>query len=90
MCGGVITTEPLSGRAPSRKPGSEVDLDAIKWQDRTWAKRDANMPLTDDGACFIISEEECPDPNRQWYFAPIHRMMTGWCASSSPVDGQRT
>ena len=61
----------------AEKPGSEVDLDAIKWQDRTWAKRDANMPLTDDGACFIISEEECPDPNKQWYF----------CSDPSDDDG---
>jgi len=59
-------------RTPSRtvvmqEPGTEVDLEAIGWEERTWAKR-VNADTTDDGACFIVPEDEAPDPSLQWFF----------------------
>ena len=50
------------GKLP--KAGTIVDMEAIGWEERSWAKRDA----TDDGACFIVSDEEAPDPSKQWFF----------------------
>ena len=47
--------------------GSAVDMEAIGWEERTWAKRSESQ-LSDDGACFIVSEDEAPDPNKQWFF----------------------
>ena len=48
-----------------QEPGTRVDLDAIGWEDRTWAKR---ADITDDGACFIVPDDEAPDPSLQWFF----------------------
>ena len=43
-----------------QQPGSEVDPASIDWDKRTWSK-------TDDGACFMVAEDESPDPSKQWY-----------------------
>ena len=52
-----------------REPGTQVDLESIAWiEERTWFKRDPDAPLTEDGACFIVSDEESPDPEKQWFF----------------------
>ena len=51
-----------------REPGTQVDLESIGWEERTWFKRDPDAPLTEDGACFIVSDEESPDPEKQWFF----------------------
>eukprot|EP00325_Prymnesiales_sp_UTEX-LB-985_P029988 CAMPEP_0174733500 /NCGR_PEP_ID=MMETSP1094-20130205/61431_1 /TAXON_ID=156173 /ORGANISM="Chrysochromulina brevifilum, Strain UTEX LB 985" /LENGTH=81 /DNA_ID=CAMNT_0015936163 /DNA_START=98 /DNA_END=340 /DNA_ORIENTATION=+ len=47
--------------------GAKVDLQAIGWEERTWAKR-IEPEVTEDGACFIVPEDESPDPNKQWFF----------------------
>jgi len=47
-------------------PGGRVDMEAIGWEERTWAK--ATLDTTDDGACFIVSDEEAPDPSKEWFF----------------------
>ena len=64
----------------TREPGTQVDLESefrvlisqmesIAWiEERTWFKRDPDAPLTEDGACFIVSDEESPDPEKQWFF----------------------
>jgi len=49
------------------EPGTEVDPETIGWEERQWKKR-KDTPVTDDGACFVISEEEAPDPSKQWFF----------------------
>ena len=59
----------LAGTATMQQvPGSPVDLEAIGWEERSWRKRDSEAPLTDDGACFIVSDDEAPDPSKQWFF----------------------
>ena len=50
------------------EPGTKVDMESIGWEDRTWFKRDPDAPVTDDGACFIVSEDDAPDPEKQWFF----------------------
>lgn len=63
----VVLSSPIPAhqqrRAPvlMQQPGSEVDPKAIGWEQRTWAK-------TDDGACFILTDDEGPDPEKQWFF----------------------
>lgn len=42
------------------EPGTEVDPETIGWEERQWKKR-KDTPVTDDGACFVISEEEAPE-----------------------------
>ena len=49
------------------EPGTKVNPDSIGWEERTWFKRDPDA-VTDDGACFIVSEDEAPDPEKQWFF----------------------
>ena len=49
------------------EPGSEADLESIGWDARTWSKR-SDTEVSDDGACFIVSDEESPDPSKQWFF----------------------
>ena len=50
------------------QPGDIADPqefdDETKWSQAKWAA----SPTTDDGACYIISEDEAPDPNKQWFF----------------------
>ena len=60
---------PIQARAAVRmqEPGSKVDMEAIGWEERTWAKR-TNPETTDDGACFIVPDDESPDPTKQWFF----------------------
>lgn len=51
-----------------QETGTKVDPESIGWEDRKWRKRDPDAPVTDDGACFIVSEDEAPDPSKQWFF----------------------
>ena len=50
------------------EPGTKVNPDSIGWATRKWFKRDPEAPVTDDGACFIVSEDEAPDPAKSWFF----------------------
>ena len=43
-----------------QEPGTSVDLEAIGWEERTWAKR-VQPETTDDGACFIVPDDEAPE-----------------------------
>jgi len=49
------------------EPGTAVDPEGIGWGERQWKKR-TDTPTTDDGACFVISEDESPDLSKQWFF----------------------
>ena len=65
------TPAPSMGRAAAavmQEPGSKVDMEAIGWEERTWKKRNPDAEVTTDGACFIVADEEAPDPSKQWFF----------------------
>lgn len=64
----VAASSSRAAAALMREPGTQVDLESIGWEERTWFKRDPDAPLTEDGACFIVSDEESPDPEKQWFF----------------------
>lgn len=55
-----------------QETGTKVDPEAMpggsSMEGRTWFKRDPDAPVTDDGACFIVSEDEAPDASKQWFF----------------------
>ena len=57
----------LRSAVAMQEPGSKVDMEAIGWEERTWSKR-TDATTTDDGACFIVPEDESPDPAKQWFF----------------------
>lgn len=57
----------MPGLAPSarsvvlmQEPGTSVDPDSIGWEERTWAKR-VPRETTDDGACFLVPDDEAPE-----------------------------
>jgi len=45
----------------TKKPGMRADLEGLTSEDRMWSQ-------TDDGACFVLSDDEGPDPSKQWFF----------------------
>uniref|UniRef100_A0A7S3AZI6 Uncharacterized protein n=1 Tax=Haptolina ericina TaxID=156174 RepID=A0A7S3AZI6_9EUKA len=68
------STRPLSltGRAVTvtmnaPSPGDVADLSNL--DERMWSQaRWATTATTDDGACYIVAEEDEPDPSKQWFF----------------------
>ena len=64
MCGAQwVCSAEVSPPTTQNAPGSKVDPITIGWEERTWAKR-----TTDDGACFIVDEDDAPDKSKQWFF----------------------
>jgi len=62
----------LTLRAVAGQPGEVADLEAEGWDDTKWSQakwaQTQDAPTTDDGACYIVSEESAPDPSKQWFF----------------------
>lgn len=53
-----------------QEPGTQANPEQLNWDNRVWSKRDDSQ-TTDDGACFVISENEAPE-----YDAVIEPMHT--------------
>lgn len=48
------------------RPGDVADVSEL---DKTWSRAKwASKATTDDGACYVVDDEEAPDPTKSWFF----------------------